>query len=357
MRKKFLHYMLCISLLVSCCVCSLAWADVSIDKSIFPDDVFRSHVTVFFDTDKDARLSDSEIAKVTKMDLAKASSPNIESLEGIQYFTALTELECQNLKLTSLDMSQNLLLETLLCYNNNIQFLNISGNTNLSLLNCGKNSLEALDVSNNTKLESLYCQENKLTSLNTTKNTELINLYCSNNRLRELDISKNQELKFLQIQKNRFTTFDATVRPDLTSITCNGQEVSIETLSEDEYGFQLAFSVLSLRREMFPPNSPVMVRDIQAFDSAGKSIDVEARVDNEIFYFDVRPSTLKYNYNVGYDDPLMDVTVKFGKNDDDDDNPTPVTGGTGGGGGGGCDSGFGFMGLIFVSAIAFRKRK
>ncbi|MDG1136911.1 MAG: hypothetical protein P8N28_01515, partial [Phycisphaerales bacterium] len=72
--------------------------------------------------------------------------------------------------------------------NNNLTSLDVGQNTVLESLHCGNNNLTSLDVSSNTALEMLYCYGNQLTSLdvrngnntnmplfNTTGNT---NLYC-----------------------------------------------------------------------------------------------------------------------------------------------------------------------------------
>ena len=348
MRKKFMCCALCVSLLA---LCGSAWADVTINSENFPDENFRDYVAkVVFKKNVNDTVSDEEIAAITKLDLTVVHT-EIKSLEGIEHFTALTTLNCSQKSLTVLDLSKNVSLDTIYCNNNALTTLTLGDNTNLTYLECSYNKLETLDLSGNTALTNVACQNNRLMSLDITMNTELIHLYCNNNRLSKLDISKNSNLKFLHIQNNRFTTFDATVQPELPTIRCEAQEVSINALSEDEYGYQLAFSALSLNRDLFTN----FVEDTEAFDSSGNAIEVEDRADAEIFYFEVRPALFKYKYNVGYD-KLMDVTVKFGEYNDDDDDDGKVVGSSGGGGGG-CDSGFGFMGLIFVSAIAFRKRK
>ena len=89
-----------------------AAADVTIDAANFPDAVFRGHVTANWDSDHDGTLSDAEIAAV---DSADVSNKDIQSLKGIEHFTALKELICIDNQLTSLDVSKNKHLKSLNC--------------------------------------------------------------------------------------------------------------------------------------------------------------------------------------------------------------------------------------------------
>ncbi len=74
-----------------------------------------------------------------------ASAAGIQSLSGIQYFTHLEELYCNENELTKLD------LDSL---------------RNLRILNCDDNQIDSLDLSNNSELEVLYCRNNMLEYLN-----------------------------------------------------------------------------------------------------------------------------------------------------------------------------------------------
>ena len=89
-----------------------AAAVVSIDAANFPDAKFRDHVTANWDSDDNGTLSDAEIAAV---DSADVSNKDIQSLKGIEHFTALKELICIDNQLTSLDVSKNKHLKSLNC--------------------------------------------------------------------------------------------------------------------------------------------------------------------------------------------------------------------------------------------------
>ena len=107
---------------------------------------------------------------------------HILDLEGIQYFTALTSLDCDKNQLTSLDVSKNTALTTLMCDYNQLRSLDVSGASALTDLICMNNKLTSLDVSKNIALTDLYCGKNQLTSLDLSKNTALTFLYCDNNK-------------------------------------------------------------------------------------------------------------------------------------------------------------------------------
>ena len=106
---------------------------VAIDETNFPDANFRTVVSEF-DTNSDGVLSDAEIGNVASIN---CSYKDIGSLEGIEYFTAITYLDCAGNQLTALDMSNNALLTELSCSWNGLTSVNVSKNTALTELSCG----------------------------------------------------------------------------------------------------------------------------------------------------------------------------------------------------------------------------
>ena len=90
---------------------------IAIDATNFPDDIFRQQVNKF-DKDYDGFLSPEEIASVKQVLVPEMG---ISDLKGIEYFTAMTMLVCNNNQLTSLYLSNNTELQALECYGNQIQ--------------------------------------------------------------------------------------------------------------------------------------------------------------------------------------------------------------------------------------------
>lgn len=83
-------------------------AAIAINETNFPDTAFRAYLSdpdSNIDRNQDSVLSAGEIALVREIDVYDES--DIKSLEGIEYFTALTYLDCHGCNLTSLDLSKN----------------------------------------------------------------------------------------------------------------------------------------------------------------------------------------------------------------------------------------------------------
>ena len=212
--------------------------DVEVNETNFPDKKFRDWIKLHSWADDDVLTAD-ELAQVTSLDL---HSKSIETLKGIEYFTALEELNCNsnnltsldvsqntkltylsctsNTKLTSLNVSANTALEKLYCSSCKLSSLDVSANTALTELLCKDNNLESLDVSANKALTNLSCGDNSLTSLNFSANEALTELYCNNNKLESLDVSALTELTQLRCYGNRLTSLDVTKNKKLISLQC-----------------------------------------------------------------------------------------------------------------------------------------
>ena len=154
--------------------------NITINKTNFPDDIFRQYVLNNCDADKNQSLSDQEIADVTELLIYNM---DIADLTGIGYFTALNRLICEDNKLTALDVSKNTALTILDCGRHQLTALDLSHNTALKMLWRNVNQLTSLDLSHNTALTFLCCDYNQLTALDLSHNTALTELYCTYNRI------------------------------------------------------------------------------------------------------------------------------------------------------------------------------
>ena len=176
-----------------------ARADVEINETNFPDADFRSYL-LSESYGSDGVITNAEIAEVTSIDV---SLKNIASLKGIEFFTALTTLNCLGNQLTALDVSKNTALTTLSCSINQLPSLDVSKNTALTMLSCYENQLTALDVTKNTALNYLICHYNQLTALDVSKNTALTALICLGNQLTALDVTNITALTYLRCYQNK----------------------------------------------------------------------------------------------------------------------------------------------------------
>ena len=127
---------------------------VDINATNFPDVTFRGYVQSKHDSNKDNALSSAEIAGVKAMDVS--TYYGISSLKGIEYFTALEELQCSSISLTSLDVSKNTALKRLECWKIGTSMKTLKlGSIPLEELDCSANNLTSLDVSKCIKLKEL----------------------------------------------------------------------------------------------------------------------------------------------------------------------------------------------------------
>jgi Leucine-rich repeat (LRR) protein len=207
------------------------WSDycASSGYTYVPDDNFeQALIDLGYDDTLDNYVVTDSINSVTDLDV---SNDSISDLTGIEGFTALTELDCSENQLTSLNMSSNTALNNLYCNINQLTALNVSSNTALNTLYCYDNQLDSLDVSNNTSLINFDGSSNQLTSLNVSQNIALLILSVQNNQLDSLDVSSNTALSVLRFSHNQLTDIDVSSNTSLTNLDCFANQLDSLDLS------------------------------------------------------------------------------------------------------------------------------
>ena len=207
----------------------MADGGVEINPTNFPDATFMAYVKGF-DTNHDDALSQDELNKVTKINV---ENKGITNLKGIEYFTKVTELNCNKNQLTTLDLSHNTELTYIYCDENQLTALDLMYNTKLTGLSCSENQLTTLDLKNNTNLEVLSCEKNQLTALDLKNKTKLLSVDCRENQLTTLDLSKNRELKHIYCDGNQLTALDLTNNTKLGYLFCNQNQLTTLDLSKN----------------------------------------------------------------------------------------------------------------------------
>ena len=233
MRKRLLSILLlCCMVLTLLPTVAFAADGVDIDETTFPDANFRQYVKDEFDKDKNNVLSADEIAAVKDI---RPAHRDISSLTGVEHFTNLERLNVQdNEKLTTLDLSKNTALVSLLCSNTNLTSLDTSHNTKLVFLECNEvSTLTSLNVSQNTKLKVLRCNDNALADLNLTNNTALEKLECGGNEFTTLDLSKNTNLKYFGFFNGKLSSLDLTHNTNLEELYFCGNNFSTIDVSQN----------------------------------------------------------------------------------------------------------------------------
>ena len=134
-----------------------------------------SNQSVQIDINNDNEIQVSEALLIYYLDVSNA---NISSLTGINAFTNLLTLDCQNNQLTNLNISNNLNLYQLQCYNNQLQTLDVSNNLYLYELDCNNNLLSSLDFSHNNGLSNWSVHDNENLIFLNVKNGALYDETC-----------------------------------------------------------------------------------------------------------------------------------------------------------------------------------
>jgi len=195
----------------------------------FNDPIFRAYVYSRIGKTAPAPILDCDVSGITKVNVY---NKGISDLSGIEYFTAMDSLFCDNNQLTTLDVSKNTALTVLVCGDNQLTTLDVSKNTALTWLGCGSNQLTTLDVSKNTALTMLQCYFNQLTTLDVSKNTALTRLECYSNQLTTLDVSKNIVLTVLACG-DKLTTLDVSKNTALTELFCDSKQLTTLDVSKN----------------------------------------------------------------------------------------------------------------------------
>ncbi|MDC1384398.1 hypothetical protein N8329_00310 [Crocinitomicaceae bacterium] len=193
-----------------------------------PDANFKAYLVgnALINTNGDSEIQVSEAAAFTGgLYGMVCSTLVILDLTGIEAFTALTELDCTDNQLTSLDVSSCTALKILLCNDNQLTSLDVSSNTALEEFNCNDNQLTSLDVSNNNTIGYLNCHNNQLTSLDVSSCTALFLLSCHNNQLTSLDVSSNTALNGLFCESNQLTSLDVSSNTVFNYLKCNNNQL------------------------------------------------------------------------------------------------------------------------------------
>ena len=205
---------------------------------------FKTYLVANFDTNGDGEISSSEAKQVTTINV---NTDNIYSLDGIEYFTSLTQLTCNGTSewdsnsnsfiskgsLTKIDLSKNTQLLVLDCGYNQLTQLDLSNNTQLNFLNSQNNPLTNLNLSNNKELSTLCCVKNQLAELDLSNNTQLTNLLCIGNQLTQLDLSNKIYLMTLECYDNSLTELDLSNNPQLVRLTCQNNQLAQLDLSNN----------------------------------------------------------------------------------------------------------------------------
>lgn len=196
----------------------------SVDYIDIPDVNFKAFLVSKYDLDGNEEIDEDEAARASyKMD---CSGLNIQSLEGLEYFTGVTMLYFGNNNVSYFNASLNPGLTVLSCDNNPLTSLDLTYNTALYILsakNC-ENLTSIIGLAGSKTIEVVYLDGSGITSVDLTGCTSLSTLSISGcESLSNLGLSGTTNLQDLTLQNlSSLSEFSASNASSLYSMTVTG---------------------------------------------------------------------------------------------------------------------------------------
>ncbi|MGH1384067.1 T9SS type A sorting domain-containing protein [Kordia sp.] len=190
-----------------------------------PDANFKNYLVnnSAINTNGDTEIQISEAAAfMGEIDLTSAGG--VLDLTGIETFINLTGLRASGNDIASVNITQNIALETLYLDRNQLTTLDLSQNINLITVDLERNLLTVIDVTSNTSLENLGVRRNNITTLDISQNTALKFLDTSITLITSIDFSSNSLLETYWTQDSVLSSLDLSQNPNVTYISaynCN----------------------------------------------------------------------------------------------------------------------------------------
>ncbi|MEM6721681.1 MAG: HYR domain-containing protein [Bacteroidota bacterium] len=181
------------------------------DYTAIPDTNFEAALEAlgYDDISGDGQVPTALIETVTVLDVSGSS---ITNLSGIEAFAALTSLNLSysDSGLTSVDLSNNSNLVTLIADTSNIDTLDLGTNTNYETIIINGNQLTDFQFPNLSNLKTLVIDGNPITDLDLSTYTALETFNCNFCNLSNLNIQNGNNTAIV--------SFQATNNPNLTCI-------------------------------------------------------------------------------------------------------------------------------------------
>lgn len=207
---------------------------------------FGENIKIDVNNNSEIELSEALQVFELRVERPFSSSNYINTLSGIEYFTNLKFLNCNDNNITNVYLQNLTQLVTLQFANNQLTTLDVSNLINLKYLHVRDNNLNVIQFLNNNVMETIWASNNNLTSLNLTSMptikivmvennnlnnlniiglNNLIDLNCSYNSLSTLNLSTNLQLSWLFCSNNLLTNINVTTLP------LKGLDISFNTIS------------------------------------------------------------------------------------------------------------------------------
>ncbi|MEM6720789.1 MAG: matrixin family metalloprotease [Bacteroidota bacterium] len=184
------------------------WTDIDVQTSFsatycrytaIPDSNFEAALETlgYDDISGDGQVPTSSIENITSLSL---SNNNIADVTGIEDFISLVNLTLQEQSFTSIDLSNNTLLEYVSFEESPVVTIDVSANTLLKTLDLNQTDVASIDLSNLTVLEDLDISSTDITTIDISNLTLLDVLNIGGTDITELDVSNNVLLTSINIR-------------------------------------------------------------------------------------------------------------------------------------------------------------
>ncbi|MBQ9432898.1 MAG: putative Ig domain-containing protein, partial [Synergistaceae bacterium] len=236
-----------------------------------------------------------------------------------------------------------------------IKALDLSEAEELEEVNLSGNStIQSLTLAGNTTVKTIDVSGTKLAVLNADHCAGLTELRCANCNIEELDVEGCDSLEVLDCRNNKLHKLDAYMLESLYELLCSNQNITGWILGR-EFDFMEHFGLKvsaadGVRRSASGVEN---IKNLKAWDAEGKALTVEYDSATGKAVFGNAPAKIAYDYDTGFENVMMDVTVVSAGGDE------PGVRGNVGPSGGGCDASSvnAALGMIAVMMfLAFRRK-
>ncbi len=176
-------------------------------------------------------ISTLDISSLPNLEFADIGDNNISSLD-LSNNTSLIALDANGNDFTSLVLPSGNNLERVQVNNSQLSNLDVSNVLGLELLNLANNNLaNGLDLSNNILLESLNLSGNGLNGIDVSSNTALLTLGLSDNNISSLDLSTNSNLRLVFVDQNNLSSLDVSSLSNLSQLLADSNDLTYLNLA------------------------------------------------------------------------------------------------------------------------------
>lgn len=156
------------------------------------------------------------------------SNLGIEDMTGLEAFNNIVALNCSKNLISTINLSQNTVLNSLNLGKNQFENIDISSNTLLEILVIDSNKLSSINLDNNLLISKLDCKNNSVTNLDLVDLTNLIELDCSNNSLSTLNLKNGNNSNMIVFDARNNVVLDCIEVDDESYSASNWLKIDSE---------------------------------------------------------------------------------------------------------------------------------